>query len=119
MPIVESGPSGCLVSRSLSAASTNATSVKVGSGKVLGWYLFNANAATRYLKLYDLATSPTVGTSTPLMTIPIPPVAAANVDFGRGITFNAGIALAITTGVADADTGAVAANEIVVNLLYR
>ena len=107
------------VSRLLSAATTNATVVKGGPGKLFGWYFYNANAAVRYLKLYNKATAPTVGTDTPVLTIPIPAGAAANVDLGPGIGFSRGIGLALTTGVADADTAAVAANEIVLNLLYR
>lgn len=110
---------GLTPSRTISAASTNATSVKASAGQVFGWYLYNANAAVRYLKLYNKASAPTVGTDTPVMTIPIPPGAGANVEFGHGIAFGTGIAFALTTGVADADTGAVAANEIVVNLLYK
>lgn len=106
------------VHRLISAATTNATSVKATSGGVYGWYLYNANAAVRYLKLYDKASAPTVGTDTPRMTIPIPPGAAANVYWTKGIQFPSGIALALTTGVADSDTVAVAASEIVVNLLY-
>lgn len=55
------------------------------------------------------------------MTLPIPGnVSGAGVVLdtgGMGIAFGTGIALAITTGVADSDTGAVAANEIVINLL--
>jgi hypothetical protein len=103
----------------ISAATTNATSVKASAGQVYGWYIYNANAAVRYLKLYNKASSPTVGTDVPVMVIPIPPGAAANVEFTNGIAFGTGIALALTTGVADADTGAVAANEIVVNLLFK
>jgi hypothetical protein len=110
---------GLTISRTLSAASTNATSVKGSAGQVFGWYLYNANAAVRYLKLYNKATSPTVGTDTPVMTIPIPPGAGANVEFSHGIAFATGIGLALTTGVADADTAAVAANEIIVNLFYK
>jgi hypothetical protein len=110
---------GLSISRTLSAASTNATSVKASAGQVFGYYLFNANAATRYLKLYNKASSPTVGTDTPVATIPIPAGAAANVEFTQGVAFATGIALALTTGIADADTGAVAANEVVVNLFYK
>jgi len=110
---------GLSISRTLSAASTNATSVKASAGQVFGYYLFNANAATRYLKLYNKASAPTVGTDTPVATIPIPAGAAANVEFTQGVAFATGIALALTTGVADADTGAVAANEVVVNLFYK
>lgn len=110
---------GWAISTLLSANTTNATSAKGSAGQVGGWYLYNANAAVRYLKLYNKATAPTVGTDVPVMTIPIPPGSAANVEFGKGIAFATGIAFAITTGVGTADTGAVAANEIIVNLLYK
>ena len=110
---------GSSVTKLISAASTNATSVKASAGQLDGWYLFNANAATRYLKLYNKASAPTVGTDTPVMTIPIPAGAAANVCLDPGIDFTTGIALALTTGIADSDTGAVAANDIVVNLIWK
>lgn len=109
---------GLLISRTLSAATTNATSVKASAGQVFGWFLYNANAAVRYLKLYNKASAPTVGTDTPVMTVPIPAGAAANVEFTQGIAFGTGIALALTTGVADTDTAAVALNEIVANVFY-
>jgi len=114
---------GLSTSKTISAASTNATSVKGSAGQVYAIYAHNTNAAVRYLKLYNKASSPTVGTDTPVLTLPIPGN-AAGAGFvldtgGMGIAFGTGIALALTTGVADADTGAVAANEIVVNLLYK
>lgn len=105
--------------RLLSAASTNATSVRTTRCHLHGWYLFNTNAAVRYLKIYDKASAPTVGTDTPVMTIPIPAGSGANVNMANGIHFENGLAYAITTGVADADTAAVAANEVVVNLFHR
>lgn len=110
---------GWSVSRLLAAGSTNATSVKGSAGQVGGWYLFNAATATRYLKLYNKASAPTVGTDTPFMTIPIPAGAAANVELTAGVAMGTGIAFALTTGVADSDTGAVTANDVVVNLLYK
>ena len=116
-----SGPQdsgGVLVSRLISAASTNATSVKASAGQLYGWYLFNSSSATRYLKIYNKASAPTVGTDTPFMTIPIPGGAAANVFFTHGIAMDTGIAFGLTTGMTDGDTGAVAASQIVVNLLY-
>lgn len=114
---------GLSISRTLSAATTNATSVKGSAGQVYTVIAHNINAAVRYLKLYDKATAPTVGTDTPVMTLPIP-ANAAGAGFvldtgGMGVAFSLGIGLALTTGVADADTGAVAANEIVINLLYK
>lgn len=113
---------GHSISRVISAASTNATSAKASAGQVYGWFISNTNAAPRYLKLYNKASAPTVGTDTPAMTVLIPGNAAgagANVEFTNGIAFGTGIAYAITTGVADSDVGSVAANEIVINLLYK
>ena len=113
---------GLSTSRVISAASTNATSVKGSAGQVYGIYAHNINAAARYLKLYNKASAPTVGSDTPLLTLPIPGNAAGAgfvLAQAIGIEFATGIALALTTGVADADTGAVAANEITVNLLYK
>ncbi len=119
---------GLSISRVISAATTNATPVKASAGQVYSLYVANVSTGSvRYLKLYNKASAPTVGTDTPVMTIPIPGTsitgaAGAGVVIdtgGMGIAFATGIAFALTTGVADADTGAVAANEIVVNLLYK
>jgi hypothetical protein len=109
---------GLTIFRLLAAATTNASSVKGSAGQVYGWYLFNTSAATKYVKLYNKATAPTVGTDTPVMTLPLPAGSAANVYFEDGIAFATGIALAITGAVADADTTAVAANDVIVNLFY-
>lgn len=110
---------GYTISRLVSAATTNATSVKASAGQVFGWSLWNDNAAHRFFKLYDKASAPTVGTDTPVLTIGLPPDASTEVEFATGIEFTTGIAFALTTGVADSDTNAVAANEILVNLLYK
>lgn len=114
---------GLSISRTISASGTNGTSVKASPGQVYTIMATNLNAAVRYLKLYNKASAPTVGTDTPVMTLAIPGN-TAGAGFmldtgGMGIAFATGIALAITTGIADSDTGAVAANEIVVNLLYK
>lgn len=96
-----------------SAATTNATNIKATAGTVWSIVASNANAAARYVKFYNLTTAPTVGTSVPTFTIAIPANGTVQIDGGaNGIRFGTGIALAITTGVADSDTTAVAANEI-------
>lgn len=110
---------GLSISRTLSAASTNGTNVKASAGQLYGWYVFNTNASVRYVKLYNKATTPTVGTDTPVMTIPVPSGGGANVEFANGITFATGIGFGMTTGVADNDTGAVAANDLILNLFYK
>lgn len=106
-----------------SAASTNATSLKASAG-ILGFAVVtNTNAAVRYFKLYNKASAPTVGTDTPVQVYGIP---GATTGGGiaiplpeKGLGFSTGIAFAIVTGAADADTNAVAANEVIVNLGYQ
>jgi hypothetical protein len=94
--------------------------VKASAGQVYGWAISNTNAAVRFVKLYNKASAPTVGTDVPVMTLAIPPSGQPYMaSFDKGIAFGTGIALATTTGVADTDTAAVAANEIVVNLLFK
>lgn len=109
---------GYSTSRLLSAATTNATSVKASAGQVYGFYLFNSAAYTVFLKLYNKASAPTVGTDTPFMTIPVPAGGGAVADWDGGIAMSTGIAFAITKLIADSDVTAVAANDLAVNLFY-
>ena len=102
-----------------SAASTNATSTKASAGTVWSVVVSNINAAARYLKLYNKASAPTVGTDTPVIVIPIPAGGVVQLDGGsNGIRFGTGIAWALTTGAADSDTGDVAAGEHKVAIAY-
>lgn len=110
---------GLTIGRVISAASTNGTSVKGSAGQLYGYSFTNTNASFRYLKLYNKASSPSVGSDTPVITIGMPGAMTGHVEYSNGIAFGTGIALALTTGLTDADTGAVAANEIVVNLFYK
>lgn len=111
-----------LASRIVSSANTtNATSGKASAGNLHQVSAYNTNAAVRYLKLYNKATAPTVGTDTPVLTIPLPPTSIVNFSYPNGgFYFSTGIAYALTTGAADADTGAVGAADILgLNLAYN
>jgi hypothetical protein len=113
---------GLSIHRVISAASTNGANIKGSAGNIYDIYVSNINASPRYVKFYNKATAPTVGTDTPLLTFLVAGnTAGAGATFSStmGFSFSLGIGIAITTGVADADTGAVAANEIVVNLGYK
>jgi hypothetical protein len=102
-----------------STASTNATSVKSTAGTVYSVTASNTGAAAAYLKLYNLAAAPTVGTSVPVLTITIPASGTVNIPFGTtGHRFATGIALAITGSAADSDTTAVAAAQVKVLTAY-
>lgn len=103
----------------LSAATTNATSVKTSVGVISEITLSNNSANLRYFKLYNKASAPTVGTDTPIRTIMIPANTTIQLNFpGAGLRLATGIAFAVTGGVALADTTAIAANEIIVGMSY-
>lgn len=101
----------------VSAATTNATSVKAAAGRVVGWSLANTTAAWLYVKLHNVATAPTAGTGV-VQTIAIPPNGLAQLHFEGGIAFSTGIGLTTVTGSADADATAVTAGAIVGDLFF-
>lgn len=102
-----------------SLASTNAGVARSVATNLYTVFVSNQNAAIRYLKIYNKASAPTVGTDVPVMVIPVPAGGFVNIDCtSMGQRFTLGIAYAITTGMADSDTGAVAANEIKVKFTF-
>lgn len=108
----------------IAAASTNATSVKGSGATLYGCQLTNNSTTPAYLKIYNKASSPTVGTDVPVKTIIIPGPAAGgggnNPVFGPGgLTLATGFALALTGVITDADTTAVAATAFAVNCDYE
>lgn len=94
------------------AASVNATSAKASAGTVFTISGYNAAAAVRYLKLYNKASAPTVGTDTPFVTLALPATTAFNIDL-HGLQFSTGIAYGLTTGAADNNTSALTAADVV------
>jgi hypothetical protein len=109
------------VARLLSAASsTNATLVKATAGRLYKVQGYNAAAAVRYIKLYNKATAPTVGTDTPAVTLALGPSAAFTLDLSNiGLYFATGIGFGLTVNSADADTTALTAGDVVgMNLFY-
>jgi hypothetical protein len=104
------------------AASTNATSVKASAGNVHKVFGTSANAAARYLKFYNKASAPTVGSDTPVLTFYIPPNTVNGGVFSFDLDrqyFSTGIAYAMTTAAADADTGALTAGDVIAfNITY-
>ena len=102
-----------------SAATTNATSVKASAGTVFQITASNVGAAAAFLKVFNLAVAPTVGTSVPLLTIPIAASGVVNIPFGTlGMRLGTGISISITNLVADADATAVAAAQVKVMVSY-
>lgn len=104
-----------------SAASTNGASIKASAGNVQKIVCNNTNAADRFLKLYNKASAPIVGTDTPILTLTLP-ASTKNIQIDMGATgqyFGTGIAYAITANAADADATAIAAGDITaLNITY-
>lgn len=106
--------------KKISAATTNATSLLSKPGVIGALHVINTTATKAYLKLYDKATAPTVGSDTPVMTLAIPASTdGAGFTWTAPISFGAGIAYAITGAAADNDTTAVGAGDIILNAVYE
>lgn len=132
-PLVQLVPTelGGLTKHSLVCAATdNATLVKAAAGQFYGYSIFNIDANPVYLKLYDKATAPTVGTDTPYLRFGCPKAAtAADGAFASGfwpigIAFSTGIGFGVVggsaaTGILDAATTALTASKVLVNLYYK
>jgi hypothetical protein len=98
--------------------------IKATPGQVYGIWFSNTSTGTRFLKFYDAtAATVTVGTTTPVITLALPGNASDDISgvfsIVYGIRFNTAITVAATTGVADNDTGAPAANDVLVNIFYK
>ena len=105
-----------------SAAGTNGSLILTGSSGLHAFYATNTGATAAFVKLYNKATAPTVGTDVPAMIIPVPAAVAgvpgvATLPIGHnGFRFALGLGIAITGAAADADTTAVVAGQVKVIL---
>ena len=96
-----------------SLATTNALLIKSTAGTLWSAVVSNTSAAARFLKFFNLTVAPTVGTSVPVFTVPIPPGGTVLVNGGsNGIRFGTGISLAITGAAGDLDTTAIGAGDV-------
>lgn len=104
-----------------SAATTNSTLIKNSACTIFSIDAVNTTASVKYLKIYNKASAPTVGTDTPFMTMGIPP---SNANFSRtfpgGVRLATGCGFAETGAAADSDTTAVAVGDVVaLNITYN
>jgi hypothetical protein len=115
---------GLSVFRSLDLDETE-EEVKATAGCLYKIRATNRTTSVRYLKLYNAtAANTTVGTTTPIDTIPLPANASDYTVLtesfgGLGLTFDTALSMAVTTGFADNDTGAPGANDVIVSAYYK
>jgi len=113
---------GLSISRDIDLDNGTLTVVKNAPGQLYGWDITNTTTAAVFVKFYD-ATSGTLGTGTPVMTVGIPGNASddtlSSKSMAYGIIFATGICVGAGTGVADNDTGDPGANGVVANIYYK
>lgn len=102
----------------VTAASTNAAVVKGSAGALYELTVSNVTATPVFVKFYNKATAPTVGTDVPVLTVPVAANATESIQFGTvGKHFATGIGIAATAGAAATDT-AVAVAGVQINATY-
>lgn len=94
----------------VTAATTNATSVKASAANLYEITYSNVTDTAMYVKLYNKASAPTVGTDVPIATFPVAAGATLTYEFGpTGKRFAIGLALAVTGAATYSDTSAATA----------
>lgn len=101
-----------------SAASTNAANIKTSAANVYGLSVMNTSATTKYVRLFNLTTAPTMGTSVPIMVVAVPATSSKEIQYVPALRFNTGLAVAITGGAAATDNTAVAAGDVQLLVSY-
>jgi hypothetical protein len=110
---------GVTMSHLLAAASTNGTVLKGSSGQLYGAAIYNNAAYPVYMRFYNTASAPTVGTTTIVYEVPVQAGTEREVHSDEGLAFSSGIAYSLTKGIADTDTTATAANDASMDLIYK
>lgn len=118
VPVPQAAVNGATASRVNAGATTNATSLKASAGNIYSIHVYNVAAYDVFLKLYNKASAPTVGTDTPVWTIPIKAGGGFSANFPIGTSFSTGIAYAITKLQADSDTTAVVAGDLTGRIMW-
>ena len=118
-----SASGGLTIFRSLDLDETE-EEVKATAGCVYTLWFTNTATSTLWLKFYNAtAATVVVGTTTPVMTIGLPGNTSDDISgmfsSSHGLAFGTAITVAATTGVADSDTGAPAANNVIINIGYK
>lgn len=101
-----------------SAASTNAATIKASAGNLYHFTAMNASAATKYVRFFNKASNPTMGTDVPIAVVAIPATSSKEMNWIIPIRFSTGIAVAITGGAAATDSTNVAAGDVQLLVSY-
>ena len=110
--------SGVTVYTLNSAATTNATSIKTSGANLYSIVANNASATTKYVRLFNKASAPTMGTDIPVLVFAVPATNTKEFTFTPAARLATGLAIAITSGAAATDNTAVAAGDVQLYITY-
>ncbi|MGK4001456.1 hypothetical protein WMF31_02440 [Sorangium sp. So ce1036] len=99
--------------------STTGQNVKSSPGQVFGWHLANWSSSDAFVKLYDTAGAPTVGTTQPALTLMVPAGQVVSAEHTNGIAFTNGIGIGASAAASDNNTSTPGPNTIIVNVFYK
>lgn len=106
----------------VSAASTNAEVLKASPGRLYYVAVFCTNAAIRYLKLYNKATTPDQNDGALILEV-IPGLASIAAtpirQYPNGLYFSSGLGVRCVTGVGNTDNNAVALGDLVFTIGWK
>ena len=108
---------GASIRHVVSAATTNAASVKAAAGRLLGWSLANTSASFKFVKFHNTAGTPTAGAAI-VQTVAIPPSSHVALTLAGGVGYATGIGMTITGASPDADTTAVAVGDVIGDIYF-
>lgn len=118
------GPATC--NSSLSAGAVLETEIKASAGILVGYNVQHIDATPVVCRLYNDTAANTDENDTPIARFIIPANSTASLGSGTvnlipagGMNFSTAITTRCTTGLADTNTGALTATEVVVNYCYR
>jgi hypothetical protein len=95
-------------------ASTNGANIKNSAGSLFELTAYNSTAGTIYIRFYNKASSPSVGSDIPIMTIPVATNSFGNAQFGHlGKRFPLGISISITGAGTNTDATNTAAGALI------
>ncbi len=95
------------------------TLIRSSACVVFGWHFINTDSADAFIKLYNLSSAPSVGTSTAIVTVFVPAGGSTTATFTHGIDLTTGLGIGCTRGVEDDNTTSVTATTILANLFYK
>jgi hypothetical protein len=106
----------------LASCGTNSTLFSSRPTTVFRVELYNNSTTIAYLKMYNMSSAPTAGSTTISLNlayrimIPGNSGGAGVVNSYEGMIFATGLGYTLTTGITSSDTGGVAANTYIVNI---